>query len=128
MKSIQLVGPVSTAFQSSHTLHDIIPYMRYVIPSFCASDQLTPNQVISLEYAVAFYPLLLIITTYVCVELHARDFRLIVWLWRPFSRCLAFVLRRREIRFSFVHAFSSFLLLHDIIPYINYVVSCCQFA
>ena len=88
-----------------------LDFFRYVIPSFCVSDQLTPNQVISLEYVVAFYPLLLIVTTYVCVELYARDCRLIVWLWRPFSRCLAFVLRGRKISFSLVHAFASFLLL-----------------
>ena len=88
-----------------------LDFFRYVIPSFCVSDQLTPLQVVALEYVVAFYPLLLIVTTYICVELHARDCRLIVWLWRPFRRCLAFVLRGREINFSLVHAFSSFLLL-----------------
>ena len=82
-----------------------------VFPSFCVSDQLTPIQVISLEYVVAFYPLLLIVTTYICVELYVRDCRLIVWLWRPFSRCLAFVLRGRKLEFSLVHAFASFLLL-----------------
>ena len=88
-----------------------LDFFRYVIPSFCASDQLTPIQEISLDYVVAFHPLLLIVTTYICVELHARDCRFITWLWRPFSRCLAFVLRGRELKFSLVHAFSSFLLL-----------------
>ena len=34
-----------------------------------------------------------------------------MWLWRPFSKCLAFVLRGRKVEFSLVHAFSSFLLL-----------------
>ena len=88
-----------------------LDFFRYVLPPFCISDKLTPIQVLALEYMVAFYPLLLIVTTYVCVELQARDCRIIVWLWRPFSRCLAFVLRGRKISFSFVHAFSSFLLL-----------------
>ena len=40
-----------------------LDFFRYVIPSFCVSDQLTPIQVISLEFVVAFYPLLLIFTT-----------------------------------------------------------------
>ena len=88
-----------------------LDFFRYVIPSFCVSEQLTPIQVLALEYIVAFYPLLLIVTTYICVELYARDCKLIVWLWRPFSRCLAYVLKGRELNFSFVHAFSSFLLL-----------------
>ena len=88
-----------------------LDFFRYVIPSFCVSEQLTPIQVHALEYVVAFYPLLLIIITYIAVQLYARDCRLIVLLWRPFSRCLAFVLRGRVLNFSFVHAFSSFLLL-----------------
>ena len=88
-----------------------LDFFRYVIPSFCVSEQLTPIQVLALEYAVAFYPLFLIATTYIGVEIYARDCRLIVWLWRPFSRCLAFVLRGRELNFSLVHTFSSFLLL-----------------
>ena len=88
-----------------------LDFFRYILPSFCINSLLTPIQVISLEYVVAFYPLLLICTTYICVELHTRDCRLIVWLWRPFSRCLTFVLRGRNVNFFFVHAFSSFLLL-----------------
>ena len=34
-----------------------------------------------------------------------------MWLWKPFRRCLGFLLRGRELKFSLVHAFSSFLLL-----------------
>ena len=86
-------------------------FFRYVIPSFCVSEQLNPIQVLALEYIVAFYPLRLIASTYIGVELYARDYKLIVWIWRPFSRCLAFVLRGKELNFSLVHAFSSFLLL-----------------
>ena len=79
-----------------------LDFFRYVIPSFCASEQLTPIQVVALEYVVALYPLLLIVTTYIGVELYARDCRIIVWLWKPFSRCLAIVLRGKELNFSFV--------------------------
>ena len=57
----------------------------------------------------------------ICVELHTRDCRLIVWLWRPFSKCLAFVLRGRELRFSLVHAFASLLLLfHSKILFVSF--------
>ena len=88
-----------------------LDFFRYVIPSFCVSEQLAPIQVLALEYVVAFYPLFLIASTYIGVELYARDCRLIVWLWRPFGRCLAFVLKGPELNFSLVHAFASFLLL-----------------
>ena len=60
-----------------------LDFFRYVIPSFCASDQLSHIQVAALEYVVAFYPLLMIAATYTCVELHVKGCRLIVWLWRP---------------------------------------------
>ena len=85
-----------------------LDFFRYLIPPFCVNNQLTTIHVMALEYVVAFYPLLLTITTYICVQLHARDCRLLVWLWRPFSRCLTGHL---ELRFSLVHAFASFLLL-----------------
>ena len=86
-------------------------FFRYIILAFCVSNQLTHTQVVVLEYIVAFYHLLLIASTYIGVELYARDYRLIEWLWKPFRRCLAFVLKRTELNFSLVHAFSSFLLL-----------------
>ena len=41
-------------------------------------------QALTLDCAIAIYPLLLIIATYTLVQLHARDCRLVVLLWRPF--------------------------------------------
>ena len=38
-------------------------------------------------YISAFYPILLIFLTWVCVEFHGRNFRLLVWQWRPYHRC-----------------------------------------
>jgi len=39
------------------------------------------------------YPLFLLVITYVCIEVHARNFRLVVYLWKPFHRCFAKVRR-----------------------------------
>ena len=41
-------------------------------------------QTLTLDYAIAIYPLILIIATYALVELRARDCRLIIWIWSPF--------------------------------------------
>ena len=46
-------------------------------------------QALALDYGIAFYPLALIIVTYVFTELHAHNFRVIVWICRPFHRCFA---------------------------------------
>ena len=46
-------------------------------------------QALALDYSTAFYPLSLIIVTYVLIELHAYNVRIVVWIWRPFHRCFA---------------------------------------
>ena len=48
-------------------------------------------QVISLGYISALYPPLLCITTYCLIELHAKDVRFVVKLWKPFHRCICYV-------------------------------------
>ena len=86
-------------------------FFRFLIPPFCASNQLGPIHVIALEYIVAFYPLFLTAVTYVCIQLHTRECRVIVCLWRPFGRCLGCFRETWDPTKSLVHAFSSFLLL-----------------
>ena len=95
------------------TLYGIwnIDFFRFLIPPFCASNQLGPIHVIALEYIVAFYPLFLTAVTYVCIQLHTRECRVIVCLWRPFGRCLGCFRETWDPTKSLVHAFSSFLLL-----------------
>ena len=70
-----------------------LDFFNYVLPLFCISSRLRPIHVYFLGYITAFYPFLLIILTWFCVELHGRNFRPIVWLWRPFHGC--FVRLRR---------------------------------
>jgi len=71
-----------------------LDYFGYLIPPFCVSQDLKNIHVLTLQYVSAFYPLLLIALTYICVELHGRNFRPIVWLWTPFHRCCVYVRRR----------------------------------
>ena len=88
-----------------------LDFFRYVIPQFCISSTMTTIQALSLEYVVAFYPLLLIIVFYTCIQAHARGCKLLVYLWRPFQRCCACISRRWNPMESLVHAFAAFLLL-----------------
>ena len=75
------------------------------------SQGLTNTHVLALQYVSAFYPLLLIALTYICVELHGHNFRPIVWLWKPFHRCCVNVRRRWDSKASIIDVFATFLLL-----------------
>ena len=72
---------------------------------------LTTLQTLALDYAIAVYPLLLVVITYILIELHARGCRLILWLWRPFHRCCVRFTRIMDIKSSIIKAFATFLLL-----------------
>ena len=88
-----------------------LDFFRYIIPHFCISSTMTALQVLSLEYIVAFYPPLLTIVLYICIQLHARDCRPLVYLWRPFHKCCSCLSQRWNPSESLVHAFAAFLLL-----------------
>ena len=84
---------------------------RLLYPPFCLNPNTTTLQVLSLDYIIAAYPLVLIILTYTLVTLHYYNCRLVVWLWRPFLRCCIRFQRQWDIRNSLVDAFATFLLL-----------------
>ena len=92
-----------------------LDFFRYLIPPFCMSDQISLLQVIALEYVVAFYPLLLTVIVYICIQLHARDCRVIVCLCRVFCKCFSSCRQRWGRQWdpsaSLVRTFAAFLLL-----------------
>ena len=88
-----------------------LDFFRTVYPPFCLNPNATILQLLSLDYIIAAYPLVLIILTYTLVTLHYYNCGLVVWLWRPFLRCCIRFQRRWDIRNSLVDAFATFLLL-----------------
>ena len=88
-----------------------LDFFRYVIPHFCISSTMTTLQALSLEYIVAFYPLFLITVFYICIQLHARDCKPLVYLWKPFRKCCSCISQRWNPSESLVYAFATFLLL-----------------
>ena len=85
-------------------------YFTVLIPPFCLPNQNVSN-VISLTFLVALHPLLLLFLIYVLIELHSRNFKVVVWLWKPFTVCYARFRRKWDIRASIIDAFATFLLL-----------------
>ena len=90
-----------------------LDFFHLVIPPFCLSENITTLHALALQYLPAFYPLLLIIVTYILIELHDRNVRVLVWMWRPFHRCLAPFQRslRWNPKESIVSTFATFLIL-----------------
>ena len=72
---------------------------------------LTTLQTLALDYAIAVYPLVLLVITYILIEFHARGCRLVHWIWRPFHRCCVRFTRIMDIQSSIIKAFATFLLL-----------------
>ena len=122
---ISVVNPLFTAYDSQpwfYVMQQILltfygvwnlDFFRSVIPPFCVSENITTLQALALQYLPAFYPLLLIVVTYILIELHDRNVRVVVWMWRPFHRCLAPF--RKSLKWnpkaSIVNTFATFLTL-----------------
>ena len=88
-----------------------LDFFRSVIPPFCVSSNIKTIHALALEYLVAFYPIFLILITYVCIKLHDDNFRPVIWLWKPFRRHFAHLRRSWDSTASIINAFTTFLLL-----------------
>lgn len=88
-----------------------LDFFRSVEPGFCLSPHLNTISVLALGYLRAVYPMLLIAVCYICIELHGRNFRPIVWFWKPFHYCFYRIRRSWEPKASIIEAIATFLLL-----------------
>ena len=87
-----------------------LSFIRFFIPPYCISEDITNIYAYSLEYVPAFYPLFLVLITYVLIELHSHDIRFVVWIWKPFHRFFVRFRKTWNIKSSIINAFSTFLL------------------
>ena len=88
-----------------------LDFFRVLLPPFCLHPNMSTLQVLALDYGIAVYPLFLIAVSYALVELHDHNFKIVVWLWKPFHRCFVSFKRQWNIRASLIDAFVSFLQL-----------------
>ena len=84
---------------------------RYVAPGFCLDERFTNIDAILLELVAALYPLTLIFLTFILIEMHASNIRVVVYFWKPFHRCFTSVRKTWDPRSSVTNAFATFLLL-----------------
>ena len=88
-----------------------LDFFRTVYTPFCLHPNMTDVQALALDYMVAVYPLILIGIVFILVILHDNGFRVILWAWKPFHKCLSRFRRKWNIRTSLIDALASFLLL-----------------
>ena len=99
-------------FRVLSTIYGIwnLDFFRSLYPPFCLHPKLTTLHILVLDYAIAVYPMLLILITYVCILLHDHS-RLATWLWSPFHKCMVRFRREWLIRQSLIDVFALFLIL-----------------
>ena len=88
-----------------------LEFFHLLLPPLCISSRLKPIHVASFGYISLFYPLLLIFLTWIFVELHGRNFRPLVWLWRPFHKCFVRLRRGWDTKSDIVDVFTTFIFL-----------------
>jgi hypothetical protein len=85
--------------------------LKYIMPPICISRKLSIIHIEFLSVLSALYSLLLIIVTWICVELHGRNYRLLVLFWKPFHRCFVRIRNRYDTKKDIIDVFATFLLL-----------------
>ena len=89
-----------------------LDFFRYnILPPLCLTKQVKTIYIALLGYVSVIYPMLLIFLTWLFVELHGRNVRPLVWLWRPFHRCFVRLGRGWDTKSDIIDVFTTFFLL-----------------
>ena len=83
-----------------------LDFFRTLLPHICV--KINTLQTLALDYAVAIYPLILLVATYVLIQVNTYNFGC---MCRPFRRCINCFRKQWDVRTSIVEAFATFLLL-----------------
>ena len=111
MKVINYYPKYSVTVRILAALYGIwnLDFFRTLLPPNCL--KISTLQGLALDYVIAFYPLVLIIITYILVFLYDKRFFLLVWMWKPFQKLCKPFSSRINIQSSIINAFVTFLLL-----------------
>ena len=89
-----------------------LDFFRFIIPPFCVSPLLKPIHITFIYFVSAIYPLCLIVMTWMCIHLHSRNFKPLVWLWNKLIQklCKCFSTNWSATN-KVIDAFATFFLL-----------------
>ena len=83
--------------------------LRSVFPGICLN--VTTLQALAMDYLVALYPFVLILLSYIIIELYDRKCILLVMAWKPFHQVITRFKKSWNIRTSVIDSFATFILL-----------------
>ena len=86
-----------------------LDFFRTLMPHICVN--INTLQALALDYATAFYPLILLVATYTLVQMHTCNIRIVTVMCRPFHWCTGYFRSQWNVGTSIVEAFATFLLL-----------------
>ena len=89
-----------------------LDFFRYVLPPFCISEELKTIHIYYLQCISTVFPFVLIGVTWISIEMHYRNFRIVIWVWRGLNKLLLkhFKVNQNSNR-TVVNAFATFFLL-----------------
>ena len=77
----------------------------------CLGPHLKVMHVLALRYLSALYPLCFLVIACILIELHARNCKILVWLWKPLCFLCVRFRQSWKAKTSVVDAFAAFILL-----------------
>ena len=91
-----------------NSLWTLDPFI-FLSPPLCISERVHEINIPIFDTLSALYPFILLLVTYISIELYAKDCKLIVFLWKM-SRCRVF-LNSWNYNKSLIHAFATLFFL-----------------
>ena len=85
--------------------------LRAIYHPFCLHPNMTIVQALALNYLIALYPLVLLLTIYSLVSLHSKNNTVIVKIWKPFWAVLRPLIRNLNIQTSLIESFATLYFL-----------------
>ena len=83
--------------------------LRSVIPDICLN--VTTLQALAVDYLLVLHPFMLMMLSYVLIELYDRRYTIVIIIWKPFHKVLSTFRKSWDIRTSVIDSFATFFLL-----------------
>ena len=87
-----------------------LDFFRTIYEPFCLHPNMSVFQVMSLDYAIAVYPMFLICLTYLLIKFHDK-FNIVQLLWKPAAWLITHFSHQWRVSNSLIEAFGTFILL-----------------
>ena len=88
-----------------------LDFFHAILPPLCISTSLKAINILLFDYLIAIFPLAITFLIYLCLELHDRNYRFIMYLSFPIKKCSKFICKAWDPRSTILKTFVTFILL-----------------